>query len=539
MFKLVIVDDEKLDREGLQAQIDWKALNIDTVMTAKNGYEGIKIIETLQPDILISDIKMPGMSGLTLAEQALALLPGLKVIFTSGFDDFEYVRTALKMDAFEYILKPVDTGELLSALKQAIGEIIRERKADEEAKHLLERVNETKPLLLQKFWRELLYTGTDRTRIAEKLKDFDITLTDGCLITLLCEIDDYKTQITDKGPELNHLTGQLIGEMAAKLVTEGCAAEYVQLEEARFVVVLSFEPPLPAEHTRDLARHAAKSIIQAVKEHLDISLTVGVGCAVSTLAELSHSYDECCKAVLQKMFVGKGGVLFYYPKTGSRGTIIDIQNIGNQLMQSITAIDMNKAVYYIDNLFDSIEAGNIYDKRYVQNCCFNIISRIEITLTDMNETLDAIFGENESLLWEKLIRFETILDIRQWLKNVFRAVLEYLDNKRSKKNRRIIEQLLEYIEGHYSEELTLKQAAAYFYYSPNHLGYLFKEETGQGFTEYLTELRMKKAAELLTTSQLKMYEIAGRVGYKNISSFINQFKLSKSMTPTEYRETYV
>lgn len=105
-----------------------------------------------------------------------------------------------------------------------------------------------------------------------------------------------------------------------------------------------------------------------------------------------------------------------------------------------------------------------------------------------------------------------------------------------KKNRKIVEQVVKYVEESFAQEITLKNIANDLYYSPNHLGYLFKEETGQGFTEYLTEFRMKRAGELLKNSRVKMYEVANQVGYKNISSFINQFKVFFNMTPTEYRE---
>lgn len=535
MIKLLIVDDEKLDREGLKSQIDWDSLNITTVMTAKNGFEAMRIIEEIKPEILVSDIKMPGMSGLVLAEKAQGLVPGIKVIFTSGFDDFEYVRSALKMDAFEYILKPVETCELLSALRKAIGELLSERKEEEERQSLIERVNETKPLLEQKFWREVLYGTVEPITLYNRMSSMNIHFEGSSMVTLLCEIDDFRSMAHDAAMACQNAVESLTRGTFKNVVDDGCQMEWVQLEEGRLIGIFSFSDFVTHAQIRDYLRVIANRVIQEIKQQLDHSLTIGIGCVVPGIEALHLSYSESCQAVAQKMFIGKGCALFYYPKTSVRNLSIDVQNIGGQLMQSISAVDINKAMYYIDCLFDSVEAGNIYDRKYVQNCCLNIISRIDITLADLNEKLENIFGHNE-VLWDKLFRFETILDIRQWMKNVFRAVIEFLEGRNAKKNRKIVEQVVKYVEESFAQEITLKNIANDLYYSPNHLGYLFKEETGQGFTEYLTEFRMKRAGELLKNSRVKMYEVANQVGYKNISSFINQFKVFFNMTPTEYRE---
>ena len=536
LYRLLIVDDERLDREGLQEQIVWETLSIDTVMTAKNGFEAIKLMESFTPDILITDIKMPGMSGLVLAEQAMGSLPSLKVIFASGYDDFEYVRSALKMDAFEYILKPIDTLELHTAVEKAVGLLSREAREQEEKQRLIERVNESAPLLKKKFWRELLLNRQGKSLPYEEYAQYGLKSEGGSHRVLLCELDDFKALNPESGNEPDDNTARILENLLPALKSEGCSVATVCLEPGRHLLILSMEQPLLTDQEEELSRQIARSILEKIREETGYSMTIGAGLAVEKPEDLHLSYEEALKAINQKMFVGKGSVLFYYPRAASKGVAIDVQSIGNHLMQAIETLDYNKAVFYIDSLFDSIKAGNVYDRRYVQNCCFNLISRIEITLADMNERLESIFGKSESLLWEKLFHIETILDIRQWLKNVFRAVIEYLENKRVGKNKKIVETVQTYITDHYREELTLRQVASTLFYSPNHLGFLFKEQTGKSFTEYLTEYRMNKAAEHLKSSHMKTYEIANRIGYRNISSFINQFKLCYGMTPSEYRE---
>lgn len=535
MFKALIVDDERLDREGLKGQVQWDALAISVVETAKSGFEALDIIHAIVPDILITDVKMPGMNGLSLAQKATELVPWIKIIFISGFDDFEYVRNALLINAYEYILKPVDTPELLSALKNVVNERIKEIKAREENKELQNKVSESRPLLKHKLFCDMLYGTAGREDIETRIKSLELKIHEGLYRVLLCELDDYKIILEElPAGELEKLQEQIF-DLLEHFEVPLCIAESVQIEKSRYAVILNYKEDMETSNINTTSHLAAERIIAMVKDHTGMSVTLGMGSVVNGMEALHISYDDSCQALLQKMLAGKGSVLEYLPKTSIKEMSVNFQNTANELIQCIKTADLPKVYYLIDHLFDDLEAGNIYGNKYIQNCCINIISRMEITLLEMNERVENIFGE-EVILWDKLMKYETILDIRQWMKNIFRAVMEYFENRNSRKNRKIITAVIKYMEENYYKELTLKDIAGVFFYSPNYLGSVFKEELGLGFFEYLTDFRMKKAAEFLRQPGMKMYEIANHVGYKNVSSFINQFKLSYNMTPTEFRE---
>jgi two-component system, response regulator YesN len=535
VFKTLIVDDERLDREGIKGQIEWKDLNITIVETAKNGFEALAVIESQKPDILITDVKMPGMNGLILAQKASEIVPWIKVIFISGFDDFEYVKNALLINAYEYLLKPVDTDDLLTAIKKVVNERIKERKTEEENELLINKVNESKPLLKQKLIYDIIYGTSNNESIWKNINYLNLNFQEGCYRILLCELDDYGFLLEELGTNKLENLQKVIIDIISKIEVYNCLLEFAQIDKTRIAVVLSFNSELENGRINDMSNNISKHIIEEVKNATSISITIGIGCIVKAFTELHLSYDESCMALSQKMLAGKGTVIYYYPKTNIKEAGIEFQNITNEMIQCIKSHDTNKANYLLDYLFNSLESGNVYGSKYIQNCCINIISRIEIELIELNESVENVFGKN-IVLWEKLMKFETILDIRQWMKNIFRAVTEYFENKNSKKNRKIIMAVIQKIEQNYSSELTLKDVATEFFYSPNYLGAIFKEELGMGFSECLSEYRMKKAGELLQQTHLKMYEVASQVGYKNVPSFINQFKLSYSMTPTEYRE---
>lgn len=164
-----------------------------------------------------------------------------------------------------------------------------------------------------------------------------------------------------------------------------------------------------------------------------------------------------------------------------------------------------------------------------------LINRLTIVLNDFNITLNDVFGNN-IVLWQQLLKYETLNDIQEWIKYMYTSVILYVKNNTLKQSDRAIEKVLQYIEKNYMKEISLKDISDELHYSTNYLGKLFKKQLKKGFREYLTEYRIRKAAELLRQNRYKIYEVAEMVGYKNVPSFIKQFKNIFMVTPAEYSE---
>jgi YesN/AraC family two-component response regulator len=287
-LKLLITDDETLDREGLARQLNWKDYSIREVFIAKDGPSALEILKKNNIDILFSDIKMPLMSGIELAQHALKISPSLQIVFISGYDDFTYAKMAIKMGVYEYILKPVSTEELADCVANLV-ERIRKQKDEQEEK------------------------------------------------------------------------GQI-----------------------------------------------------------------------------------------------------------ARG-------------------------------FDKEE-------------------------------------EEPSSLTRELQQLETVSDIRQWMKNTIQTASNHLDGKRISKSGAIIEKVIAYVESNYKDNISLDKIAKSLFYTPNYLGNLFKQETKQNFSEYLMEYRIRQAAIMLRDRKVKVLEASMSVGYKNMPTFIKNFKSIYGVTPSEYRK---
>lgn len=190
---------------------------------------------------------------------------------------------------------------------------------------------------------------------------------------------------------------------------------------------------------------------------------------------------------------------------------------------------------FIKAVFDDLEARDTFPITIVRNISIQIISRLQFALAE--ENLGAAFLE-DPLLWEQVIGAPSFCVLREVVLNYFAQVAQELSQKKEQHYWKIAEQIVNYIEDHYSEEITLKTIASKFYYSPNHLGVLFKEVTGKTFHDYLTQVRMRVAAQLLKEGSMYVYEVANRVSYKNTIAFSNQFRREFGVKPAEYSARY-
>lgn len=540
MFSVLIVDDEKLDREGLKRQLEWSRYGIEEIFLAENGFEAIDIIKNNNINILLTDVKMPGLSGIQLVRKINEVMPDnkIKIIFISGFDDFEYVKGALELNACQYILKPVDTDELSSAVKKAVDSLEKESQYEKEKKTLLNCLNESIPLLRKKIIEDLIFDTVDRENIWTKITEIGMNFRKGIAIVLIAEIDDYKKLAYEM--QKNHLANVMskVEDFIKQSMfnfNDKCSAEYSKIDDSKIVIILTF----PENEHRKGAEKISKQIAEIIAGDncniSQISITVAMGSVVESLDKICISYNVASKALIQKFYEGKGRVLSCCEEEYCATNSIKYDSIDTEFSRCIINLDINKAEHLIDYFFDNLQKTRTYSNDFLKYYCIHIFSKIEITLLEINESFENIFG-NSSVLWDKLDKFETILDIRRWMKNIFKAVIEYLEHKNDTKNKKIVEQIINIIENNYHEDITLKQIAESLYYSPNYLGNIFKEETGKIFSDFLIEYRMKKAAQLFNDTRLKIYQISQMVGYKNIPSFIRQFKAVYGLTPIQYRK---
>ncbi|HIW34089.1 MAG TPA: helix-turn-helix domain-containing protein [Candidatus Paenibacillus intestinavium] len=517
MYKAVVVDDERYDLEGLRQLIPWEKLNIEVVCWENRPLVALQYIEEHRIDLLITDIKMPVLSGIELAKRAQDLNPGLKKCFISGYQDFQFAKQALDLKADGYVLKPVDDNELIAVIGNIVNQLVQERNQQEMMEETLEwRRQDSVSQLLQgkssRLWTEAL---------AEQL---GYHYSCAGMTVVIVEIDRGITSAGASERGLQLLTEQCIGFLE-ELFQQYGPKLWCTLSSHRLALIVPSNNDLVIELTKLVELTAAKQ---------KVTITVGFSDQVSGNFTVKQAYEQAQECIHYKMFLGKNRVIA--PSMlllRDEQQAEDIQPILDRMFQATIKYQLVNIYDCIDELFAVVQYVDQPQKVYY--FATHIALKLHNDLAQMNESFQSLLGWGSNNL-EMMAQFETIYDIQKWLRSTLFEISETLYMRKQKRNYKLFEDIIEYIEERLSGEITLREVANYFAYSPNHLGHMFKETVGSTFNEYVLMRRMEVAKELLRNHKLKVYEVADQIGYKSSTHFSRTFREAIGMTPGEYRK---
>ncbi|MFF2483285.1 response regulator [Paenibacillus sp. NPDC058071] len=525
MYKVLLVDDEELDLEGMHQFIPWSELEMEVKGSVNNALSACELLEQFPIDILISDVNMPYMSGLELARAALLKYPDIRIIFVSGYQEFSYVQQALSLKAYNYVLKPMHDNELVASLQKVKQDLDEARKRREVEEAYRTMIPLAKSDLLQR-----LFEGDEEGALAALLKhpasSHGLNKLHWPVRVAVMELDGMGMGM--EAYDEAGLSQQEITRMFLQLLHES-----VQLNgNPLFCKLYGHRIALLLEDHR--AKSSLESICAAMNGRLPVTVTTGLGQPVNDLKELHASYRQAVSAVEGKMFLGKGGIIIY-EQVSYEPEMIDARMLNTRmdaLLQAMQEYDLVQIYDELDNLFQTVTT--VRSKFTVQNWTNYIFWNLEQRLSKMDVDLFQLLGIELHNL-EILLKFETINDIRSWLVHRVFEISEHLYEKSNSKNGKFIRGIIAAMKERMGENMTLKDIAQLFSFSPSYLGYLIKEKSGFTFNELLVQLRMERACELLKQPGVKIYEVADQVGYRYLPYFSRQFKEKFGMTPLEYR----
>ncbi|MDF2926598.1 MAG: DNA-binding response regulator [Paenibacillaceae bacterium] len=514
---MLLVDDEAIDLEWMRVRIEkggYPGLHI--AGTAKSGFTALAVMEQERIDIIVSDIRMPIMSGMEFARKAKEINPDVHLVFISGHKDFDYAKEAIQLNAVDYLLKPVDDGELARTVAGLCAKIREERRSRSTATEALPYVQRE---LLLRWFREAA-PGPGEERLQAFLAPY---LEQGAFVALL-EADDWERHAKEKTVDERR---ELLTEVEAFLrgfVKDADLGHLMNGFDNRFVLLALGEAGKEAQ---------LGEMIRSFGQAFPLTITAGAGATAHTREALHESYRQAEAALSIKWVLGKNRVIRDAAPWRPVKAAEDAGRFIDEMMQAMLDYDLVKIDDCLINLFQ-LKSGPL-SKSEAYDRIIRITSKLHSDLQRMGESL------YELLNWgahrpDILFEFETMQDIVSWLRRRFFELSELLFMKRRKQDRRLIVEMMDYVEERLEHKVTLKDVAARFDFSPNYLGHLFKVETGMAFSDYLNEVRMKRACTLLGDPRLKVYEIADRIGYKNIIYFNRMFKQMLGMTPGEYRK---
>ncbi|WP_260681906.1 response regulator transcription factor [Alkalicoccobacillus porphyridii] len=499
---MLIVDDEPVICQGLAQTILWESIGVEVVGVAFNGKQALQKIEEHQVDLVLTDVSMPVMDGLELAACVAQQLSETKLIIISGFDEFDYARTALRLGVEDYLLKPVDVDELMTLVQSVSKRIAAKKKEIIQDEH--------------KTMENLLFDAVFRTPSS---KDIFLELTDRYAAhrMIVCELPGYSQ-------ETNLWTKQV--EAVFEQISPTYGIHYVSLggHENEWVLFLY------GDSMQELSDHQLAIIWEEVSGRLDFPLQAVVSETSETAANCHKQYQQSLELLDQLRGHGEG--LYFFGAEVSSSEAPYPKAAEDCLLEAIIKQDEIKIRACINEMI-----ATFADSGYSLSQTVHVCRELELVLKrKLQERLPNKPFDHLNLHLHKEVdlrimnTFEVIEEI------VVRDMIGFLGEvELTEQQHWVIENIRRYIHKHYQQDLRASEVAEKHFITPNYFSMLFKQETGKSFSEYLNGLRINQASELLLSTSNKVFEIAEYVGYKEYKYFVQVFKKHVGLTPTHYR----
>lgn len=531
LYRIMLVDDEEEVRTSMIKTMKWEEAGFVVVGDAENGKDALEKIEIYEPDVILTDIKMPYMDGLELARQLKENYPSTRIVVFSGFDDFEYAKQAIKCNVTEYILKPVNGEELTAILIKIRDSLNKEMEEKRSLETLRESYKKNLPLLKEHFFLDLVHGKVDADTIALKLQEFKLQNLIGSSVVVAC------TEISLK-QEKRNISSQYKEELYLTLSVERCLEEklsgiyeYVLFHSGgRIHMIIALKEAQSLSHLMVLLNHACKEC----KRIHDIDITVGLGEAYPEIEQAKRSYKEAKAALGYQKIMGKGSTIYIkdMEPLNHRKPMEFLEE--NELIAAIKFGNKEDILECIHQIFDKMEELKLHTIEHQ----LNILSFIHMIVKLLNDTgIDTLkIFDNTVDLNDLIISLQDSNDLKRWLLHVCNKISDHIGTDRENVTQSIINSAKLLIEKFYSDPLlSVEVLCQHLHITPTYFSTIFKKETGQSYVSYLTRLRMEKAKEFIELSDEKTYVIARKVGYEDPNYFSYVFKKQFGVSPSRYR----
>ena len=543
MLKIFLAEDEVVVRETIKRMIPWEELGFELVGEAADGEMALPLLIRQQPDLLITDIKMPFMDGLTLARLAKKEIPGLKVVILSGYDDFNYAKQAIGIGVEDYLLKPITKNALIERLSEIRSRYEHEKTQKEYYEKFQREMQAYEKNSSRDFFEALVGGSMDMMEVykrAEKLGlDIVAEAYNVLIFTMNCD-EDFSGQRDEysswEAESLELLENFFAGHSSAMLFRSNIFSYSVLLKGQRETI---------EENTRACVDEIRK-ILSRQDGRREWFLAVGQ--SVDRLSQIQKSYHTASRAFSQRYLYDEN-ILYYDEMETMEHPGGQAETEDNAYLQKVDVNALNPAILqkFLSNGLQEETENFVKDYFYaigqepmeslvfrnyvILNVRFSVISFIKGLGCDTNEMESA---DTEEVLAESGKNMESAI---AYAKKMISQAIEIRDQNSGNKNRSILKTAVDFIDSHYmDEEISLNTVANVANVSSNHFSALFSQNMGQTFIEYLTSLRMNKAKELLRCTGMRSSEIAGEIGYKDAHYFSYLFKKTQGMTPSDYRK---
>ncbi|WP_019909501.1 response regulator transcription factor [Paenibacillus sp. HW567] len=515
MHTFIVIDDEYLVRKGLIKKIQSFEQELVLLGEAENGEDALELIEESDPDLILTDMRMPVMDGKSLLRVMQMRYPAKKIIVISGHSDFEYMQEAISARVVSYVLKPFSRDEIHQALRKAIDSLAIERSTQQQA-------------ALSKSENEAIIHQLDQQKLLHLILD-----------------DHTGKPLSFQSGQMNRfaaasyyvlLTVYSSAQIDSKLFEGGIHENYISVphpvnEHLVFVIFASYERVTYKGMDTGFALHSADQLLGPLRSIPYNKVFAGLSAAKSNMCELNQAQKECLSAMNRKGVMDFGSVFLYNAE--DRPSEMPLWNKSGDLMFYLEAGHSSKVRESVVDFFT-------FYMQLPSATLFQLKHQCQVLAAEIKQLLglhlpETAYQTTSSSMEAMLHTSFDPEEIRQYFMTVLPDLAELLKERSPYSSPNVIDNVKVYLHRNYLQDLTLEKVSSLFFMNSSYLSHLFKEKTGENFTDYINKLRIEDAKALLKTTDDKVYIIANALGFENEKYFFRLFKKSTGLTPEAYR----
>ena len=530
-YSVLLVDDEEDVIRIIMKKLDWESMGLVIIGHAANGVEALEMAEELSPDIVMTDIKMPYMDGLTLCKKLKELSRTIRVIIFSGFDEFEYAKEAIKMEAAEYLLKPVNAVELKEVFERVKNDLDRELDEKRNTDKLRAYYMESLPVLQESFYMALLEGRIAPEQIGRYMDSYQVQLKGPYYVVAVLHISQQSLEEESRmDPFLQAVS---VRKFAEEQVEDRWRSRVVIYLGDIIMISQMHSREEMLEYTNEMDR-----LCRMAKKVCNARITAGIGYLCDNLEQLPLSYQGAKQAVSYRVLYGNTRAISISEVEPAEHVELNWEDVYStyiqQIMKKVRVGEGDELEKAISQFTEWLSGEQISMQKY-RIVMMELVAELFRFTASHNLNPENVFGGNGDV-YSQVLQMESAEVLDRWLRRVCTNLQNAVMNERQDSTKFFVKNAEEYVKEHFADhDLGVDEVCRKLNVSAAYFSTIFKKETGKTFVRYLTDYRMEKAVNMLMTGNEKTYVIAEKVGYAEPNYFSYVFKKQFGMSPSKYK----
>ena len=524
MRKVLIADDEVKVGQLVKRLIQWDRLGLTCIGLVTDGQTAYEKILSESPDIVITDIRMPVLTGLEMIQKASEQGVKCHFIVVSGYKYFDYAQKALKYGVEDYLLKPIDEDELNRQLQKIVAEEEQREDKQQQVDQIEKKLEDSKYLRHKEFLRQILSQKQENIDAANT--EFGLQLENKCFRGLTFKLD-RDIDVAENTQQMQFVLRKIMQK--AEDAFSACTIDLIAAVQSNHSVqVLLNYFQTEQENIDNRITDFFNELSDYLENFQHYRITVGVSSEVESFEQISTAIEMSKEAAASRLFKGNGRRIEYCQEPHTLFSPKDFQNEYEEFAKAVETMQPDACQYQIHKCFRLASDKALFASEFYAMGLWLLRSTYDIL--EIADTFDVDVQQ------EVLENLSTVADLRDYVIRQVQQLIKESRSERENRERKPVLEAIAYMKEHFTEKITLEDVAATIGFNTNYFSELFKKETGENFSNYLLGIRMEKAKQMLRDTKIPVYEIGESVGYKDAKYFSQQFMKVVGVKPAEYRK---